>query len=69
MLSAVESRSAITVGKMAHSIQLLLPDALILSGFGACQEKMPRAQCAKLKSLLAASFTPISTKRYVASVP
>ncbi|MGA8654718.1 MAG: AI-2E family transporter [Chthoniobacterales bacterium] len=32
LLSAIESRSATTVGKMAHSIKLELPDALILVG-------------------------------------
>jgi hypothetical protein len=32
LLSAIESRSAITVGKMADSIRLDLPDALILVG-------------------------------------
>ena len=32
LLSAIESRSVITVGKMAHSIKLELPDALILVG-------------------------------------
>ena len=32
MFSAIESRSAITVGKMAHSIQQLLPHALIFVG-------------------------------------
>jgi hypothetical protein len=32
LLSAIESRSAITVGKMADSIRLELPDALILVG-------------------------------------
>jgi predicted PurR-regulated permease PerM len=32
LLSAIESRSVITVGKMAHSIKLEVPDALILVG-------------------------------------
>jgi hypothetical protein len=32
LLSAIESRSAIAVGKMADSIRLDLPDALILVG-------------------------------------
>jgi predicted PurR-regulated permease PerM len=32
LLSAIESRSVITVGRMAHSIKLEVPDALILVG-------------------------------------
>jgi hypothetical protein len=32
LLSAIESRSVITIGKMAHSIKLEVPDALILVG-------------------------------------
>jgi len=32
LLSAIESRSAITVGKMADAIRLDVPDALILVG-------------------------------------
>ena len=32
LLSAIESRSVITVGRMAHSIKLEIPDALILVG-------------------------------------
>ncbi|MBV9390844.1 MAG: AI-2E family transporter [Verrucomicrobia bacterium] len=32
VVSAVESRSAMSVGKMAHSIQILLPEAVILIG-------------------------------------
>jgi predicted PurR-regulated permease PerM len=32
LLSAIESRSVMTVGKMAHSIKLEVPDALILVG-------------------------------------
>jgi hypothetical protein len=32
LLSAIESRSVSTVGKMAHSIKLEVPDALILVG-------------------------------------
>ena len=43
LFSAIESRSVTTVGKMAHSIKLEVPDALILVGFGVCQRKVPRA--------------------------
>ena len=32
LLSAIESRSVVTVGRMAHSIKLKVPDALILVG-------------------------------------
>jgi hypothetical protein len=32
LLSAIESRSVVTVGRMAHSIKLEVPDALILVG-------------------------------------
>ena len=32
LLSAIESRSVVTVGKMAHAIKLEIPDALILVG-------------------------------------
>ena len=32
VLSAIETRSAVTVGKMAHSIHLLVPNALIFVG-------------------------------------
>jgi predicted PurR-regulated permease PerM len=43
VLSAIESRSAITVGKMAHSIQRLIPDAVIFVGLWS----LPRENAAR----------------------
>lgn len=49
VLSAVESRSAITVGKMAHSIQLLLPDALIFVGLWSLPRENASRSVRKIK--------------------
>jgi hypothetical protein len=43
VLSAIESRSAITVGKMAYSIQRLIPDAVIFVGLWS----LPRENAAR----------------------
>jgi predicted PurR-regulated permease PerM len=49
VLSAVESRSAITVGKMAHSIQLLLPEALIFVGLWSLPRENASRSVRKIK--------------------
>ncbi len=49
VLSAVESRSAITVGKMAHSIQQLLPDALIFVGLWSLPREGASRSVRKIK--------------------
>ena len=49
VFSAVESRSAITVGKMAHSIQLLLPDALIFVGLWSLPRENASRSVRKIK--------------------
>jgi predicted PurR-regulated permease PerM len=49
VLSAVESRSAITVGKMAHSIQLLLPNALIFVGLWSLPRENASRSVRKIK--------------------
>jgi predicted PurR-regulated permease PerM len=49
VLSAVESRSAITVGKMAHSIQLLLPEALIFVGLWSLPREGASRSVRKIK--------------------
>ncbi|MEA3163519.1 MAG: hypothetical protein QOE88_1337 [Verrucomicrobiota bacterium] len=49
VLSAVESRSAITVGKMAHSIQLILPDALIFVGLWSLPRENASRSVRKIK--------------------
>jgi len=49
VLSAIESRSAITVGKMAHSIQLLLPDALIFVGLWSLPRENASRSVRKIK--------------------
>jgi predicted PurR-regulated permease PerM len=49
VLSAIESRSAVTVGKMAHSIQLLLPSALIFVGLWSLPREGAARSVRKIK--------------------
>lgn len=49
VLSAVESRSAITVGKMAHSIQQLVPGALIFVGLWSLPKEGAARSVRKIK--------------------
>jgi predicted PurR-regulated permease PerM len=49
VLSAIESRSAVTVGKMAHSIQRLIPDALIFVGLWSLPKEGAARSFRKIK--------------------
>jgi predicted PurR-regulated permease PerM len=49
VLSAIESRSAITVGKMAHSIQQLVPGALIFVGLWSLPKEGAARSVRKIK--------------------
>jgi len=49
VLSAIESRSAITVGKMAHSIQQLIPGALIFVGLWSLPREGAARSVRKIK--------------------
>jgi predicted PurR-regulated permease PerM len=49
VLSAIETRSAITVGKMAHSIQQLIPGALIFVGLWSLPQEGAARSVRKVK--------------------
>jgi hypothetical protein len=49
VLSAIESRSAVTVGKMAHSIQQLLPGTLIFVGLWSLPREGAARSVRKIK--------------------
>jgi len=49
VLSAIESRSAITVGKMAHSIQQLIPGALVFVGLWSLPREGAARSVRKIK--------------------
>ena len=49
VLSAIETRSAITVGKMAHSIQQLVPGALIFVGLWSLPKEGAARSVRKIK--------------------
>ena len=64
LLSAIESRSINTVGKIANSIKLEVPMPGFFWVFGACRRKALRAGYEELKSLPEALFTPVLSRRF-----
>jgi hypothetical protein len=64
LLSAIESRSAITVGKMADSIRLDVPDALILVGLWSLPTEGAALSVKKSRGLPETPFTPVSMRRF-----
>jgi len=69
LLSAAESKSVTTIGRMAHSIKLELPDALILVGLWSLPAEGAARWVKELKTLPEARFTPISMKRSEGLLP
>ncbi|MBV8142446.1 MAG: hypothetical protein JOZ60_10420, partial [Verrucomicrobia bacterium] len=63
VLSAIESRSAISVGKMAYSIQRLLPDAVIFVGLWSLPKENAARSVRKIKE---SSGTVVSTNLHEA---
>jgi hypothetical protein len=49
LLSAIESRSVITVGRMAHSVKLEVPDALVLAGLWSLPDEGAARWVKKIK--------------------
>jgi hypothetical protein len=63
VLSAIESRSAIAVGKMTRSIQTLLPDAVIVVGLWSLPITGAARFIRKSGNPGSAGFTPILSTR------